>query len=77
LWVELGGDELPAYRASLRAPGGEVVFESDQLRLNALGALFIQLPAERLAPGRFTLRVEDPRTSAPLATFTLQVGRTG
>lgn len=77
LWVELGGEELPAYRASLRAPGGEVIFESDELRLNELGALLLQLPAERLAPGRFTLTIEDPRRRdpAPLASFALQLSR--
>lgn len=77
LWIELGGEELAAYRAELFAPDGERVWTGEDLRFNDLGALFLQLPAELLRPGEWTLKVEGVeapgRRPVPVATFRLAV----
>lgn len=76
LWVEPGGDELPAYRAVLRDPGGEEAWRGEALGLNDLGALLIQLPADLLAPGEWELVVEGFAPGGgpvPVASFPLAV----
>lgn len=77
LWLELGGDELPSYQATLLSPDGKAAWRGTGLRLNSLGALLILLPADLLSPGPWELVVEGQREadSEPhlLATFSLAV----
>lgn len=77
LWIELGGEEFNRYHAELINPEGQRVWVGDDLQFNTLGALFVQLPAELLHPGRWTLEVagvaEGGGRPMPLATFPLAV----
>nr|MCH9649462.1 zf-HC2 domain-containing protein [Deltaproteobacteria bacterium] len=58
LWLELGGEELPAYQATLKSASGETAWRGTELRLNSLGALLILLPVDLLSPGSWELVIE-------------------
>lgn len=77
LWIELGGEGFAHYRAELFDPAGERVWWGGELRFNALGALFVQLPVELLHPGHWTLELAGVDAAGarpvPVASFRLAV----
>ncbi len=80
LWIEPGGDEAPAYRATLADARGRTVLAASRLPLNDLGALLLTVHSSALAPGRYRLEVDalDAPGAAtggqrPAASFSIQV----
>ena len=78
LSLELAAAEHPSYRATLTGPGGGRVWQSAGLRPDSLDTLTSALPASRLQPGDFTVRVEGLPSRgepAPVAEFSFRVVR--
>jgi putative zinc finger protein len=79
LWIEPGGDEAPAYRATLADAHGNAVLAVPRLALNDLGALLLTVHSSTLAPGRYRLEVDALGAGAatggqrPAARFAIQV----
>lgn len=76
LLLELDALDFPAYRATVT--GGGTAWHLAHLRPDAQGTLTLALPATRLRPGDFTVRVEGVPAqgrSAPVADFSFRVVR--
>jgi hypothetical protein len=74
-WIEPGGAEAPAYRATLSDARGAVVLAASRLPLNDLGALLLTVHSSTLAAGRYRLQVDALRggAPAPVASFAIQI----
>jgi type II secretory pathway pseudopilin PulG len=80
LWVEPGGEDLPAYRATLLDGRGKAVFQQSRLALNDLGALLLLVHSSSIPPGAYRLEVDGlPRAggAVPVARFQLRVASGG
>ncbi len=76
LLLELDATDFPGYRATVS--GGGTVWHLAHLRTDAQGSLTLALPAARLKPGNFTIRVEGvPAQGRPasVAEFSFRVVR--
>lgn len=65
-------EDYPEYRATLLAPGDEVLWQASGLRPDAQGSLTVALPASQLAAGPLTVRVAGLPSGgrpAPVADF--------
>jgi Putative zinc-finger len=76
LWIEPGGDEYPAYRATLIDGAGRPALAVSHLLPNDLGALLITVHSTALAPGSYRLVVDGlPQSGkpAPVARAALRI----
>lgn len=76
LLLELDATDFPSYHATLT--GGRTVWHLSHLRPDAQGTLTLALPATRLQPGDFTVRVEGLPAQgrpAPVADFSFRLVR--
>lgn len=76
LLLELDATDFPSYRAMVS--GGGTAWHLAHLRPDAQGTLTLALPATRLQPGDFTVRVEGLPAhgkSAPVADFSFRLVR--
>jgi hypothetical protein len=76
LLLELDATDFPAYRATLT--GGKTVWNVSGLRPDGQGSLTLALPAARLQPGDFTVRVEGlpaGGSPVPVADFSFRAVR--
>ena len=80
LWVEPGGEDFPAYRATLLDGRGTAVFQQSGLALNDLGALLLLVHSSSIPPGAYRLEVDGLRRvggAVPVARFELRVAPSG
>jgi hypothetical protein len=61
LTLELATIDYPSYRASLRAEGGQEVWQARGLRPDSRDTLVILLPSRMLHPGSYRLAIEGER----------------
>lgn len=76
LLLELDATDFPSYRATVT--GGGTAWHLSHLRPDAQGTLTLALPATRLRPGDFIVRVEGlpaQGRSAPVADFSFRLVR--
>ena len=76
LLLELDATDFPRYRATLAGSGTS--WRLSDLRPDAQGTLTLALPAARLRPGDFTVRVEGVPAqgrTAPVADFSFRIVR--
>ncbi|MES1245152.1 MAG: hypothetical protein ABUT39_26340 [Acidobacteriota bacterium] len=76
LLLELDATDFPSYQATLT--GGQTSWNVSGLRPDSQGTLTLALPAARLQPGDFTVRVEGLPAHgkpAPVASFSFRVVR--
>lgn len=76
LLLELDATDFPSYKATLA--GGRTVWHLSHLRPDAQGTLTLALPASKLQPGDYTVRVEGLPAQgkpAPVADFSFRIVR--
>jgi hypothetical protein len=78
LSLELDVTDYPSYRAVLSGPKDKTGWQGSGLRPDTQGSLTLALPASRLEPGDFTIRVEGLPAHgkpAPVAEFSFRLVR--
>lgn len=77
LWVDIGSGHYRTYRMEVLSADDKLLQTVNQLARNSYGALAVSLPAERLRPGEFRIKLfgEEPVPAALLAEYRLIIRR--
>lgn len=74
LWIQVGvGSSQQSFAIDLSNIAGEIIDSVAGLKKNHYGALAVALPAKRLSPGTYTVRLSSENPRALLAQYTLKV----
>ncbi len=77
LWVEVPSGNFRSFRLEVETTDHHPVLTLDYLQRNSYGALAASLPAERLQPGEFRIKLsgEEPPPASLLAEYRLRIRR--
>ncbi|HKW63308.1 MAG TPA: zf-HC2 domain-containing protein [Candidatus Acidoferrum sp.] len=77
LWIDVGSGRFTAYRLEIYGADGKLLDTLEHLTRNSYGALAASLPAERLQPGNFRIKLsgEEPPPASLLAEYRLRIRR--
>ena len=77
LWIDLGSSRFTAYRLEIYGADDKLLDTLEHLTRNSYGALAASLPAERLQPGNFRIKLsgEEPPPASLLAEYRLRIRR--
>lgn len=77
LWIETGPGRYRSFRLQIFSADGRSIETLEHLERNSYGALAISLPAERLQPGEFRIKLsgEEPAPASLMAEYRLRIRR--
>jgi hypothetical protein len=77
LWIDVEPGHDRSYRIEIYGPDNKPLDAVDHLRRNSYGALAVSLPAARLQPGEFKIKLsaEEPSPKSLVAEYRLRISR--